>query len=65
MKNRIDSSRKKTPWENSNNITNTQLFIKKLYKDNYIKKHPALLETNENDILNNIEIKQCGSMSSF
>ena len=65
MKNRIDSSRQKTPWDNSNNITNTQFFIKKVYKDNYIKKHPALLETNENDILNNIEIKQCAYCNSF
>lgn len=38
--------------DDPNIITNTQLFIKKIYKDNYEQKYQKLLQTAENDILN-------------
>ncbi len=58
MKNRIDSSRRKTPWDNKNQ-TVIQEFIVKKYKDNYKIKHPKLLETGEDAIINSIEIREC------
>lgn len=59
MKNRIDSSRQKTPWDNIENLTITQKFIKERYKENYDFKHPKLCETNEFMIINNVNITKC------
>ena len=59
MKNRIDSSRRKTPWDKSENLTISQSFIMDTYKKNYIIKHPNLLETNEYILINSIEISCC------
>lgn len=59
MKNRIDSSRQKTPWDNNSKNNVLQEFIKCKYKDNYRIKHPKLSETNEAELLNSIEIKEC------
>lgn len=59
MKNRIDSSRKKTPWDLTEELTPLQEFIKNKYIENYKSKHPRLIETNEAKILNCIEIKNC------
>ena len=58
MKNRIDTSRQKTPWDNTEN-NSLQEFVKSKYKENYKLKHPILLETNEDKILNSIDIKEC------
>lgn len=58
MKNRIDSSRQKTPWDGKEQ-TIIQTFISKKYKDNYKSKHPKLSETDEKLIINSIEIKKC------
>lgn len=59
MKNRIDTSRQKTPWDDTVGNTVLEEFVKNKYKENYKSKHPALLETNENGLLNSIEIKKC------
>lgn len=59
MKNRIDSSRKKTPWDKNKDLSPLQKFIKDKYVENYEIKHPKLIDTDENIILNNIEIKNC------
>lgn len=59
MKNRIDSSMQKTPWDNVNDLTITQKFIKDKYKENYGFKHPKLVETNEYVIINSVKITKC------
>lgn len=64
MKNRIDTSRKKTPWDKSDNRTIIQSFIMEKYKATYYFKHPKLSETNESDILNSITIETCRYCSS-
>lgn len=58
MKNRIDTSRRKTPWDNEEQ-TVIQKFISRKYMDNYNQKHPKLSETDESVIINSIEIKEC------
>lgn len=58
MKNRIDSSRRTTPWEN-NEKTILQTFIENKYKENYQLKHPKLSETEEAKILNSVKINEC------
>ena len=59
MKNRIDTSRQKTPWDNDLNLSATQKFIKLKYKENYKLKHSKLSETNEKEIINSIVITKC------
>lgn len=59
MKNRIDSSRRKTPWDNSKEITVTQKFIKKKYQKNYDGKHQKLSKTQEEILINSVEITCC------
>ena len=59
MKNRIDTSRNKTPWDNCETITVVEEFVKNKYKENYLIKHPKILATEESKILNSIDIEQC------
>lgn len=59
MKNRIDTSRQRTPWDNNKDTTNVQDFIKTTYKSAYKYKHKKLSETNENEILNSVKITSC------
>ena len=59
MKNRIDNSRKKTPWDNSNDEDIIAKFIKEKYVENYKYKHPKLIDTKESEILNSIIINEC------
>lgn len=59
MKNRIDSSRRNTPWDNKQKITTIEDFVGEKYKENYKNKHPKLKDTNEAKLFNNIEIKRC------
>lgn len=59
MKNRIDSSRHKTPWDNQTNVTASQEFIRNKYNNNYVCKHPKLIDTKENELINSIEITNC------
>ena len=59
MKNRIDTSRKKTPWDNTENLSYTEKFIQNKYINNYYNKHPKLNETNEATLLNSITITKC------
>ena len=59
MKNRIDTSRQKTPWDNEINLSATQKFIKLKYKENYKYKHSKLSETNEKEIINSIVVTKC------
>ena len=64
MKNRIDTSRRKTPWDNVKDLSNTQKFISDKYYDNYNIKHPKLVETNEAKIINSILISNCRNCNS-
>lgn len=59
MKNRIDSSRQSTPWDNKQDITTIENFVGKKYKENYKNKHPKLKDTNEAELINSTEIKSC------
>lgn len=64
MKNRIDSSRQKTPWDNNDNINELEKFIRDKYKREYITKHPKLSETDESNIINSFlptGCKYCGT----
>ena len=54
MKNRVDTSRKKTPWDKKENTTTLQVFIIDKYKETYLFKHPVLAESKEYLILNSI-----------
>ncbi len=64
MKNRIDNSRKKTPWDNNENKTVLQEFIELKYVENYKYKHPRLVDTNEALIINSINIEKCKMCNS-
>lgn len=64
MKNRVDTLRKKTPWDNEDNATTLQIFIMDKYKETYNFKHPILAQSNEYHILNYIEITKCRCCSS-
>lgn len=59
MKNRIDTSRQKTPWDKNDTKTLLQVFVTNKYKENYKIKHPKLNDTNEAIILNSIKIDKC------
>ena len=64
MKNRIDSSRQKTPWDNEVNKSTTEKFIVDIYKDHYKVKHPKLIDTKEYELINSININECKYCSS-
>ena len=64
MKNKIDVSRRSTPWDNKQQISISQKFIKEKYETNYKLKHPKLSETNESNLLNSIKIEQCKRCNS-
>lgn len=59
MKNITDTSWRKTPWDNSKELTNTQAFIKKKYQSNYDSKHPKLTKTNEALLINSLKVFSC------
>lgn len=65
MKNRIDTSRRKTPWDDKEKISISQKFIKEKYQDNYKLKHPKLLETKEYELINSVEITKCRYCESY
>ena len=64
MKNIIDSSRQKTPWDNEVNKSTTEKFIVDIYKDHYKAKHPKLIDTKEYELINSININECKYCSS-
>lgn len=65
MKNNIiTSSRKRTPWDDKENLEPLESFIVDVYHKQYDFKHPKLIETCEADLLNRYSIcccKHCGS----
>ena len=65
MKNRIDTSRRKTPWDNCKQKTDLQAFIASKYRKNYDIRHPKLNTTDESIILNSVKINECKYCSSI
>mgnify|MGYP007070185286 CR=1 FL=1 len=59
MKNKLDTSRRKTPWDNEEELNSLQNFIKNKYLSNYNYKHPKLSQTSEYEIFNSIKIENC------
>ena len=59
MRNRIDTSRRTTPWDNCEQQTDLQKFIANKYRKTYDARHPKLSETDESIILNSIKITEC------
>lgn len=59
MKNKVDTSRRKTPWDDSKHLSSTQRFIKKKYETNYKNKHPKLSKTNEANLINSVIVNKC------
>ena len=52
-------SRRKTPWDNKEELTPLEDFIKSKYLDSFRHKHPKLTETDEANLLNTFEITKC------
>lgn len=52
-------SRKATPWDGKENITPSQSFISKQYKEHYMQRHPRLEETGEVELINTYVPKKC------
>ena len=59
-------SRRKTPWDGKSDRTPTQSFLFRTYKNAYERKHPPLLSTNEDELINSFvpdccPYRKCGS----
>lgn len=54
-----NASRRRTPWDNSPELTPIEVFIKSKYLDSFNQKHPKLSETNEFEFLNAYSISEC------
>ena len=52
-------SRRKTPWNGGAELTPTQEFLRKHYKDHYDARHPKLSETGEAAMINSFVPSQC------
>ena len=57
-------SRSKTPWDNINELSALEIFIKSKYKDNYHQKHPTLKNSEENILLNSFVLTSCKHCNS-
>ena len=60
----VSSSRKKTPWDEKDDLTPTESFIKSNYQSHYDEKHPRLGETNEADLINSYPVTECPCCTS-
>lgn len=56
-----NKSRSKTPWDDNSDVelTPTEVYLKKKYKEHHGAHHPILSETDESDHLNSIPVKKC------
>lgn len=52
-------SRRKTPWDGETEVTPTQEFLRKHYKEHYAARHPKLSETGEATMINSFVPSQC------
>ena len=67
MKHKSDryQSRQITPWDENSDLTPSQAFISRHYKEHYMQRHPKLEETGEVDLINSFvptKCPYCGSM---
>ena len=53
---RKHKSMRRTPWDESKELTPVQRFIKSSYLENYGEKHPALSSSDEVELLNSLEL---------
>lgn len=58
-KRRQEKSRRKTPWDGSNEMTATQEFLHRTYQEHYQQRHPPLRETGEAEMINAFIPSQC------
>ena len=59
-------SRLKTPWDSEDELTASQCFISRHYKEHYMQRHPNLGETGEAELINSYvpaKCPHCGSLS--
>lgn len=54
-----NKSRRKTPWEGKAELTPTQEFITRQYKEHYMQRHPKLDETGEVALINSFRPNKC------
>lgn len=54
-----NKSRRKTPWDNLTELTPTQDFISKQYKEHYMQRHPKLEDTGEVELINSFSPSKC------
>ena len=52
-------SRRKTPWDEKEQRTPMQNFLRQHYKTQYDERHPLLSETGETDLINSYVPKEC------
>lgn len=52
-------SRKATPWNGDNNLTETQAFLKKNYAEYYADRHRAINDSGEADMINSYMPTKC------
>ncbi len=59
MKKIRSKSRRKTPWSDTPEATALQAFIDESNQDNYHRKHPAISDTGEAELLNSLDVQDC------
>ena len=63
MKNR-SRSRKRTPWDEHNDLTATQEYLQMHYVARYEERHPRLADAGESDMVNSYIPAKCPYCSS-
>lgn len=53
------SSKRRTPWDEQDELSPVQSFIRSNYLDTYYNRHPELNETNEAELLNSFGVHSC------
>lgn len=54
-----NTSRRRTPWDNKENLEPMEAFIKSKYLDSFNHKHPKIDDTDESKLLNNFKVEKC------
>jgi transposase-like protein len=57
-------SRKRTPWDGENDVTETQEFLRQHYQLYYADRHRALRDSGEADMINSYVPEKCGLCAS-
>jgi len=57
-------SRRKTPWDEEEELTPTQRFLQIHYRERYMARHPKLSETGEAELINSFVPTYCPYCSS-